>query len=714
MSEMRATKAPLREDEPEDRAMGSVEGFFSPRSVAVIGASPKPGNLGGQIVHSLQAQGYEGTVTVVNPRAEGVPPYPAVRSPEELPTGTDLAIVAVKASEVPSLVEPLAKRGIHHLIVISGGFAETGKEGEKFQRELKEEAKKFGVRAIGPNGLGAFSAPDHFNSFFLSPDEIILPQPGSVAIISQSGAFLSLLLNDLAGMGIGVHRAVNFGNRVDVNESELLEAFARDPAVSVIALYLESFQDGARFVEVARQVTRDKPIVIWKGGHADRASAAAKAHSSSLAGSYPVFLAACDKAGLIEVQGFEEFRSAIQVLSCQPIPRGERVLIVSNGGGMGVFLTDLCEREGLRVPKPSEAAQALLRKKLPHYYSLENPVDLTGSGTNEQCVETVEHLMNSGEFDCLLMVLLSGTKGINEEIAPLFRKRFQKNISVITAAYGESLFHALQNKFLDEGIPVFPSAEVATRALSILIRRQRIQAAWQITSKEKKGLASSAWTENWKSRFIRCPDEMEIKKFLNDYGIAVPSNYPLRGLEDLPKAAEMLGFPLVLKAAAPALQHKTELNGVRLNIQSLYSLMHEWKEMRTIWPEFIWAEQQMPPGLDLMVGFTRDPQFGPVLVFGSGGQYVEVFRDVQRILLPATYEQLSNLIDRTGVGKVIRGARGEPPLAIKGLLDFLIQTSELMVQNPELKSLDFNPVRLYRDRLVVLDAKVTMQSKQRR
>ncbi|MCH7499962.1 MAG: acetate--CoA ligase family protein [Nitrospinae bacterium] len=706
MSETRTVKAPLREDKPEIRAMENVEGFFSPRSVAVIGASPKPGNLGGQIVHSLHVQGYEGAVTVVNPRGEGIPPYPAVRSPEELPAGTDLAIAAVDASQVPGLVEPLAKRGIHHLIVISGGFAETGKEGEKFQRELQKEAKKFGVRVMGPNGLGVFSAPNHFNSFFLSPDEIILPQPGPVAIISQSGVFLSLILNELAGMGIGVHRAVNFGNRVDVNESELLETFAKDPAVSVIALYLESFQDGARFVEIARKVTRDKPIVIWKGGHADRGSAAAKAHSSSLAGSYPVFQAACDKAGLIEVQGFEEFRWALQVLSCQPVPRGERVLIVSNGGGMGVFLTDLCERAGLLVPKPSEPVQAFLRKKLPRYYSLENPIDLTGSGTNEQCVETVEYLMNSGEFDCLLMILLSGAQGINEEIAPLFRGRLHKNNSLITAAYGETLFHALKKELREDRIPVFPSAEAATTALSILIRRKRILKALQITGEGGKSPPSLAWVENWKNRFPQCPDEMEIKKFLDDSGIPVPSNHLLKNLEDLPKAVETLGFPLVLKAVSPALQHKTEMKGVGLGIQSLYKLMHEWRMMRTTWPESVWAEQQMPPGLDLMVGFTRDPHFGPVLVFGSGGQHVEIFRDVQRILLPATHEELSTLIDRTGAGKVIRGVRGEPPLDRKGLLDFLVQTSGLMVQNPELQSLDFNPVRLYKERLVVLDAKV--------
>lgn len=711
MSETRTFRSPKRKNKPGDRDLENVEVFFSPRSVAVIGASPKPGNLGGQIIHSLIAHGYEGIVTVVNPRAEGVSPYPAVQSPNELPEGTDLAIAAVKASQVPELVEPLAKRGVHHLIVISGGFAETGNEGEKFQLELKNEAEKFGVRIIGPNGMGVFSAPDHFNSFFVSSDANIFPQPGPVAIISQSGAFLSLILNDLAGMNIGVHRAVSFGNRVDVNESELLEAFAGDLEVSLIALYLESFQDGARFVEAARKVTREKPIVIWKGGHADRASAAAKAHSSSLAGSYPVFQAACNKAGLIEVQGFEEFRTAIQVLTGQPVPKGNKVLVVSNGGGMGVFLTDLCEREGFLLPAPSETVRAGLHNKLPGYYSLENPIDLTGSGTNEQCLEAVDHLMRSGEFDCLLMVLLSGTQGINKDIAPLLRKSFNKKFPAIIAAYGEDLFHSLHNEFMEEGIPVFPSAEVASKALSILIRRQRILDGWQITGAESKYPASSAWTEHWKSRFVQCPDEMEIKNFLRDCNIEVPSNHSLKRLKDLPRAAETLGFPLVLKAVAPALQHKTELHGVRLNIQSLYSLMHEWKEMRATWPTSIWAEKQMAPGLDLMVGFTRDPQFGPVLVFGSGGQYVEIFRDVQRMLLPATPEQLSNLIDQTGVGKIIRGARGEPPLDSKGLLDFLIQTSGLMIQNPELQSLDFNPVRLYRDHLVVLDAKVTMKLK---
>jgi acetate---CoA ligase (ADP-forming) len=709
MNDTKTFKTPLRGDAPGMPDSGNLERFFSPRSVAVIGASPKPGNLGGKIVASIRAHGYKGKVTVVNLRAEAIPPYEAVRSPSELPDDTELAIAAVAAEQVPGLVEQLAKRGIHHLIVIGGGFAESGKAGEKLQQDLKEADAKFGVRVIGPNGLGVFSAADHFNSLFLSPEEIHLPKPGPVALISQSGAFLSLILTQLAGMNLGVHRAVNFGNRVDVDELELLTAFAQDPAVKVIGLYLESFRDGARFVEMARKISQEKPIVIWKGGHAERGGAAARSHSSALSGSYPVFQAACEKGGMLEVRGFEEFRQALQVLATLPVPRGDRVLIVSNGGGMGVFLTDLCERYGLRIPKPSEPLQSHLRKTLPEYYSLNNPIDLTGSGTNEQCMETAECLMKSGEFDCLLMILLPGTQGINVDIAPLLRERFPKDQPVIIGAYGEPLFSSLEKELQMNQLPVFPSAETAAQALSTLIQRKKILDKVEIRGGEEAAPIPLTWADDWKMRFRHTPSEMEIKDFLKDRGVPVPSSHPIKKPDELVTAAEEIGFPLVLKAISPDLQHKTEIGGVKLGIKNLEELTTQWNKMQKTWPYSIWAEEQMPEGFDLMVGFHRDPQFGPVLVFGSGGKYVEVFQDVRRLLLPAKTEEFSRMVDRTGAGKIIRGVRGEPPLNRNRLIEFLERASQLLIHLPEIESIDFNPVRLYQDRLVVLDAKTKLR-----
>ncbi len=707
MNDTKTFNANSRKDAPRTSEIKSLEPFFAPRSLAVIGASPKRGNLGGVIVASLTAQGYKGRVTVVNRSGAKISPHETVQSLPELPAGTELAIAAVSAEQVPGLIEPLARQGIHHLIVIGGGFAETGEPGQKIQQNLKDTAREFGVRVIGPNGLGVFSAPDHFNSFFLSPEEIHLPKPGPVGLISQSGAFLSLILDQMAGINIGVHRAVNFGNRVDVDETEVLAAFAKDPAVKVIGLYLESFQDGARFVELARKVSGKKPIVIWKGGHAGRGGAAARSHSASLAGSYPVFQAACDKAGLIEVRGFEEFRLALQVLATLPVPEGERVLIVSNGGGMGVFLTDLCERYGFLIPKTSESLQSCLRKNLPEYYSLNNPIDLTGSGTNEQCVETVNHLMKSGEFDCLLMTLLSGTQGINANLGPLLDERIPKEQPVIIGAYGESLFVSLKKQV--NPLPVFSSAETAATALSILIERKRILDRHALRREDKTVPTTSNWADKWRKQFHQAPGEMEIKSFLENHGVSVPARRSLNKPEDLAQAAGELGFPLVMKAISPGLLHKTECNAVRLGIKSRDDMVNHWNEMQETWPHFIWAEEQMPEGLDLMVGFHRDPQFGPVLVFGSGGKYVEVFQDVRRILLPATRKELSQLIDQTGAGKIIRGIRGELLLNKNDLLDFLEKASLLIVQIPEIESLDFNPVRLYQERLIVLDAKVTLR-----
>lgn len=684
-----------------ERGPGSLEPFFSPRSVAVIGASPRPGNLGARILASLLAHGYTGRLTALNPQALPVPPTPAVAQVADLPADCDLAIAAVPAREAPGLVSPLARRGVHHLIVVSGGFAETGDEGARLQQTLQDEARAAGVRVIGPNGLGVFSAASRFNSLFLTPGEVRLPGPGPVAIVSQSGAFLSLLLDGFARSGVGVHRAVNFGNRVDVGELELLEAFARDPAVHVIGLYLESFADGARFVERARRVTRDKPVVVWKGGQGEHGGRAARSHSASLAGSYAVFQAAVEKAGLIEARGFEEFQSALEVLARQPAPAGDRVLIVSNGGGMGVFLADLCERRGLTLPAPSDSLMRRVAAGMPDYFSLQNPIDLTGSGTNRQCADSALALMRSGEFDSLLLVLLSGTEGINADIASFFPAGL--SCPVAAAVYGEKLYQPLCRAWRERGLPVFATAEAATWALSVLVRRCHVLQG----AAEEARPGPEEWAAKWRSRFPRPPHEREIKAFLAEQGVGVPEHRSLPGEDVIDSAAGALGFPLVLKAAVAGVAHKAELKAVRLGIRDAGELVRHWREMNRLFPGDLYAEQEAPPGLDLIVGFHRDEQFGPVLVFGAGGKYVETWGEVGRLLLPAARGELSALVERTAAGKVIRGVRGERPLARDDLLGFIERTAWLFVQCPEYGSMEFNPVRLYEDRLVVLDAKLT-------
>lgn len=687
-----------------------LEPFFAPRGVAVIGASPKQGNQGRRIVESLCAQGFSGHITTVHPQGLSLSSCESVTCIKDLPDITDLAIAAVSAPQIPELIKPLADKGIYNLIVIAGGFAETGAEGKIRQNDLKELSEKWKVRIIGPNCLGTFSSPDHFNSFFLSPDEIKLPGCGSVAFISQSGAFMSSMLDQLATRGLGVYRAINFGNRIDIGECEVLEAFAADPAVKVIGVYLESVQDGRRFFELARKITREKPIVICKGGKAEKGNRAIQAHSASLAGSYSVFQAACKQSGVIEVQGLGELVNALHVMSLETVSQGNRVLIASNGGGMGVLLTDLCEREGCIVEEPPMEIQRELKESLPAYYSFKNPIDLTGSGTNEQCAIALDKLLNRGLYDCLLLVILSGTEGINADIAPLLRNILPDEFPVILGAYGKDMYPKLCAAFQKEGIPVFPSGEEAAWAVNLLVRAGKGNSKLKNFQIDTKFVYSSLPIKGWLDQLDESLDEMQLKQKLSECGVRIPGNWSVAKYEDLHKAVKKVGFPIMLKVIGKDIQHKTELKGIRSDLYQAKDLDFEWRDMSKTWPGQIWVEEQMPPGLDLMVGIHRDIEFGPVLLFGTGGKYVEIYNDIERIILPAKDDEILQAIFRTRVGRIIKGVRGENPLDVQKLLGFIKLIAGWVGKESKLLSLDFNPIRLFQNSLVVLDAKMTINN----
>jgi len=704
VKETRERSHPEIRNEPLD-----LRPFFAPRSVAVIGASLKQGNLGKYIVQSLLNQQYPGSVITVHPTGHAVADCPVVKDIKSLPKTVDLAIIAVSASKVLPLLKPLAVKGIHHLIIISGGFSETGEAGEFLQQQIQEAAQLLGIRIIGPNGMGVFSAPDRFNSFFLKPEELTLPPPGSVAFISQSGAFLMHMLSHLGALGVGVHRAVNFGNRIDIGECELLEEFARDPQVRVIGLYLESVQNGPRFMETARAVARQKPVVVFKGGKAERGRRAALAHSASLAGSYSIFRAACEQTGMIEINGLEQMVDALQLFSGQPKTQGDRILVVSNGGGMGVLLTDLCEQAGLRIPEPSAEHQSALKGLYPSYYSFRNPIDLTGSGTNEQCVSIVDYLLKTGAYDALLLVLMPDTEGITSAIGPMLKNILPENLPVAVGAYG-ALFDPLSSGLKETGISVFPTGERAARSLELLVRHFRWISGSPPTATEFQTPFETSPTLHWLRSLDRIPHEMQIKNMLSRCSILVPQHIHVNNEKDIDWAAECIGFPLTLKVVGPDIQHKTEMKGIQLDLNDKKSLLREWEDMCTHWPGKVWAEQQMPPGLDLMVGAHRDPQFGPVLLFGTGGSYVELYQDIARLVLPATNEEILRGVQKTKAWNIIQGFRGKPTLDSQKLMAFLKWVTDWMISESNILSLDFNPVRLYAKELVVLDAKITQVS----
>ncbi len=682
-----------------------LESFFAPKGVAVIGAGTKPGNQGKRIVDSLIAQGFAGQLIAVHPDGKSLGSCTSVRSIQELPQDIDLAIAAVSSERVEALVKPLADQGIHRLIVVSGGFSESGPEGELLQKDLKGTASKLKVRIIGPNCMGTFSSADKFNSFFLSADDIRLPGTGSIAVISQSGAFLSAILDQLASRDVGVHRAINFGNRIDIGECEAIEAFARDSKVKVIGIYLESVQNGERFFEIVRRTAALKPVVIYKGGKGEKGNRATQAHSASLAGEYPVFQAVCRQTGMIEVNGLNELINSLQVLQSGPVAKGNRVLIVSNGGGMGVLLTDLLEGGNCDVVETPLQAQEELKTILPGFYSFKNPVDLTGSGTNEQCVLAIDKILKTGLYDCLLLVVLGGTEGINADLAKRLLEVLPRDLPVALGAYGRNMFLPFSEAFVNEAISVFPTGEEAAWAVN-LITRLGAKKAEEIEVGEKRVSHSLLPCEG---RLSPPVDEMHIKRFLRECRVRVPASCPVTKPEDLDQAIAEIGFPLVLKLVGPDLLHKTELGGIELDLNNKQDLERKWEFMNQVCPGRVWVEEQMPPGFDLMVGMCRDKTFGPLLLFGTGGSYVEVFKDIERVLLPATDEEILASILQTKAGKIIQGVRGKPSLSLASLMEFLKWMVKWVEEETRLVSLDFNPVRLYTDSLVVLDAKAKMK-----
>jgi acyl-CoA synthetase (NDP forming) len=680
--------------------------FFYPQTVAVIGAFPKPGNLGKRIIESLRVHGYKGAITAVHPNGLVLPNCATVTEIEKLTTGTDLAIASVSAENVLSIIEPLSKKRIQNLIIIGGGFAEIGEDGEALQTQLKELAKKNGIRIVGPNCLGIFNGENRFNSFFLTPGEIAFPETGPAAVISQSGAFLAMILNQLALRKVGVRKAINFGNRIDIGECEALEAFGADPKIKTIGIYLESVQNGKRFFDIAQKVAQEKHIVIYKGGKGEKGNRATLAHSASLAGSYDVFQAVCKQTGIIEVQGLNELINGLHTLSNSPIPRDNRVLIASNGGGMGVLLADLCEKGGCDLPKPNSKIINELKETLPKYYSFNNPVDITGSGSNEQCVLAIDKLLKTGLFDCLLLVVLSGTEGINENLAPTLKNILPDNFPVALGAYGEKIQKSFKTVFQESGIPTFSTGEEAAWAVNLLMQissRNRVSFNLPIS---QDPIYHVEPLQCRLDRPLKNLDEMQLKHILIECGVQAPKRIPATTKNELINAAEEIGYPIILKAVGKDIFHKTELKGVRTNIYHWEKLVEQWEEMKRILPTQIWTEQQVPPGLDLMIGIYRDIQFGPTLLFGTGGQFIEVYKDIGRVILPATNDEIARALLETSIGKIILGARKGQKFDLEKLLAFIELISKWTMMEPRIQSLDFNPIRLYENSLTILDAKI--------
>lgn len=454
-----------------------METFFNPSSVAIVGATEKPGSLPGIILKNLIGMGFQGKIYPVNPKYETVFGLKCFPSILDIPDEIALTVIAIPASLVLDVVKQQVRKRIHHTIIISAGFREMGAEGVEMEERIKQVAIENNIKILGPNCLGVLDNYTNFTTSFLSRERVSNPKRGSLSILSQSGAFAIALLDLATQEGLGIARMVNYGNRIDVGESALLSFFRDDTHTKVIAIYMESVDHGRKFIEAARSCSKKKPIVALKVGKGAAGIAAAKSHTGAIAGNYEIYKAAFLKSGIIEANGLEEFIDGVKALSMQNPPKGSRILIVTNGGGFGVIVADHCSENGLEVPPPSPRLKEKLRSKFSTFYVVNNPVDLTGSACdNDYYVALHTCMVESDEYDAAIIIPLMAPQGMTEKVVDLVTDTMKRSGKpAVICTVGGAFTTKVKQLFEEREFPVYPSPERSVRAMSMLLKRRVLQ-----------------------------------------------------------------------------------------------------------------------------------------------------------------------------------------------------------------------------------------------
>ncbi len=453
-------------------SMIDLSGFFEPKSVAVIGASEKPGKLSGIIIQNLLGACYRGNLYPVNPSYKevfGIKCFPSVN---DIQTNIDLAVIAIPAPNVPAVLKECGDKKIGSVIIISSGFRETGEEGEGLEKRIKDISNELGIRIVGPNCMGVYSPASCLDTFFIPSERMGRPGPGPVSILSQSGSFAVTFLDILAYEDMGVSKVVNYGNRIDIGESELLRYLADDENTKVVAMYIESVGDGKEFVESASYCSREKAVVAFKAGKRESGASAARSHTGAMAGRYEIYKAAFRKAGVVEAETYGELLDACKILSLQKPSRGKRALVVTDGGGIGVAIADLCGEYGLDIPDLHYGIKERLSKKLPSYYSLGNPVDLTGSATDDEYGIVLREALSGDHYDLAIVTALWGPPALTDRLIDIIAEAEDvTGKPLLICSIGGRFTMSRKGLFEKKGLPVFPSPERAVKAASLLVKR---------------------------------------------------------------------------------------------------------------------------------------------------------------------------------------------------------------------------------------------------
>jgi acetyl coenzyme A synthetase (ADP forming)-like protein len=686
----------------------SLRPFFHPRALAVVGASRDPASIGYRIVEALVVNRFEGSVYPVNPKASvlcGVRAYPSVKA---LPAPVDLAIVAVPREAVLSVVDECATVGVRALLVITAGFAEIGAEGRALQDQLVEKIRAYGMRLVGPNCMGLLNTDPavRLNASF-APD---FPPHGRVAMLSQSGALGLAILRSARQLHLGLSTFISVGNKADVSGNDLLQYWEEDPGTDVILLYLESFGNPRRFARIARRVARRKPIVAVKGGRTVAGSRAAGSHTAALAASDVVVDALFRQTGVIRADTLDEMFALASLLGSQPLPRGRRVAIISNAGGPAILCADECEAAGLLVSELSVQTKTQLGAFLPPTASRTNPVDLIASAGPEHYRKAIETVLPADEIDALIVIYIPVDVTNAEAIGAAIRE----GIANGRAAGGKDkpvalcwmAEEGLKAPVLvgQERIPAYPSPERPAHVLgrAAAYAEWRAQPLGMIPDMPDVDLepARAACEAALRTRGAGWLSAEEVRSVLTAAGLRLPPGGVATSADDAVSLARTIGYPVAVKLASRRILHKTEVGGVRLHLSDEAAVRRAFAEIRERLREMkqldaldgVVVQPMLTGGVEVMVGVTHDPLFGPLVAFGLGGIHVEILRDVRFRVTPLTDTDAAAMVREIKGYRLLEGYRGHAPADIVAIEDVLLRVSRLVEDIPEITELDLNPI----------------------
>jgi acetate---CoA ligase (ADP-forming) len=690
-------------------AAASMRPIFAPASIAVVGASGRPGSLGGAVVRNLEGT-FRGELYAINPHAAEVAGVPCHKSLLDIGKAVDLAVIAVPAQFVEAVVDDCVTMGVPAVVVISAGFGETGEEGRAMESRVLQKVRAAGMRMVGPNCMGVINTDPAVNmqATFTSID----PPRGNVAMSSQSGAIGLAVLDYARSQNVGFSTFISVGNKADVSGNDLIQYWADDPATDVMLLYLESFGNPRRFGQIAQRVSRRKPIIAVKSGRTAAGARAAASHTGALASADAIVADLFRQAGVIRTDTLEEMFDIASLLAQQPLPAGRRVAIVTNAGGAGILAADACEARNLALPPLKAETATALREFLPAAASVANPVDMIASASPDHYRRTMEALLADDSFDAILVIYIPVLPTDAQHVAGAIR-------DVASHAEGKTIVATFMGahdvpKVLSS-VPAFPFPERAVSALARAAnysewRRRPVGVIPQFGDFDE--VRARTIIGEAVARGGGWLEPVEIGELLSAAGIGVPASEVVSTAEEAMEAAIRIGTPVALKALGPTLLHKTESGAVRLNLTEC-AAAETFDELRqTLGRAMTGAlvQEMVSGGVEAMIGVTEQPTFGHVLVYGAGGTMVELLSDVAFRIHPITDATADAMIEDVKITKLMTGFRGAKPLDVAAVRNALLRISALLSKCPEIRELDINPLKVLETGVVALDARVRVEA----